>query len=73
MPFSQVATFADRCDAATPGLVQRLFFDDEGHAPSQWSEDHQREWFEEMERFLKLHLKPWDFVSNPMGVETTAY
>ena len=77
VPFEQVATFADRCDAATPGhsekLVRRLFFEGEGHAPSQWSEDNQKRWFEEMERFLKLHLMPWDFTSNPVGVETTAY
>jgi len=77
VPFEQVATFADRCDAATPGhsekLVRRLFFEGEGHAPSQWSEENQKRWFEEMERFLKLHLMPWDFTSNPMGVETTAY
>ena len=76
VPFEQVATFADRCDALTPGgeekLIQRLFFDDEGHSPSQWTEEHQSEWLETIERFLKLHLKPWDFTSNPHG-DVTAY
>jgi alpha-beta hydrolase superfamily lysophospholipase len=76
VPFEQVERFADRCDALTPGdqekLLQRLFFDDEGHSPSRWSEEHQRKWLETIEQFLKLHLKPWDFTSNPHG-EVTAY
>ena len=76
VPFSQAETFFDRAARNAPDdedpLIEKLFLEGEPHGMGSWSHKAQKTWLDTVEHFLKCHLKPWDFDSNPHG-DVTAY
>ena len=69
VPFAQIDAFAK---AAPPELLETLFLDGEPHGTGSWSPAAQARWCDAVASFLRKHLAPWDFTSNPHGA-LTAY
>ena len=69
VPFAQLPPFVERVKAAGAD-VEFVVYEGEGH--SNRDPENQRDVLQRIETFLRVNLKPWDFVSNPHG-DVTAY
>ena len=77
VPFAQVKAFVDAARAARrdePGApaLEFVSFAGEGHGMGGWKPVTKAAAFKQLQDFLRIHLKPWDFTDNPHG-DLTAY
>ena len=72
VPYRQITTFVDAAKRSTHAgsSVEFVSYAGEGHGLS--GTKAQKDVLDQLERFLRVHLKPWDFTSNPHG-DVAAY
>jgi len=73
VPFQQIAPFVDAAKTSPHpnASIEYHAYPGEGHGMSGTSEV-QADYLRRIQNFLRIHLKPWDFTSNPHG-DLTAY
>lgn len=72
VPYRQILIFVEAAKRSTHAgsSVEFVSYAGEGHGLS--GTKAQKDVLDQLERFLRVHLKPWDFTSNPHG-DVAAY